>query len=438
MEVPTLTNASCVAIKPNARTVHRRELRGSVRCANALLAGLEKAGLSLGNINIDDLERKAVDRTGLQDFGDMQYREPLEKLLENVSRSPALPLAKVSMKEQISQHLKNRLLIEDYLARHPEIRTIELDRPVFIVGLPRTGTTMVQNALSLSSECHSPEFWWLKYPVPGHPNLAKSKVERLRRGRLLASLNSFVAPEQASIHNTHARSLEECWHLFFNRFTSLSYAFGCGLHDYGRWLLQHDMEPTYTEYGDQLKLMSAQFPGQRLVLKCVEHVWFLDSLFKVFPNARVVWTHRDPFDSVASYASYISVFLRVMYGSCDQKKTGQFVEDLFSQGVTRAMAVRETLGKEDQILDVYCCDLVNKPVETIASISEKFDLPFQANDVGKLKSWLSSQRKDAAGNHRYVASDFGLNRQRTHTRFADYMDRFDVGSSSRGRGESLE
>jgi hypothetical protein len=337
------------------------------------------------------------------------------------------------MKDQISQHLKNRLLIEDYLARHPEVKAIHLDRPVFIVGLPRTGTTMVQNALNLSSECHSPEFWWLKYPVPTHSNLEKSKAQRRQRGRFLASLNSFVAPEQASIHNIHAQSLEECWHLFFNRFTSLSYAFGCGLHDYGRWLLQSDMDPTYEEYNDQLKLLSAQFPEKRLILKCVEHVWFLDSLFKVFPDARVVWTHRDPFDSLASYASYISVFLRVMYGTCDQEKTGRFVDELFFQGVERAMAARDVLGKEDQILDVYCSDLINKPVETIAVISKKFELPFEKNDVDRLESWLSSSRRDAVGNHRYVGSDFGINRKNVHARYAGYMDRFGIDASSGGK-----
>jgi len=394
--------------------------------ANGLLAGLEKAGLSLGEINISQLENKARSRTGLDDFGNGSYLPPLENLLENVRTSSALPLAKLSVKDQVSQHLKNRLLIEDYLTRHPEIKSIQLDRPVFIIGLPRTGTTMVQNALNLKSGCHSPEFWWLKYPVPTHPNLAKSKSRRIQRGKFLAALNSFVAPEQAYIHNIGAQSLEECWHLFFNRFTSLSYAFGCGLHDYGRWLLENDMDPTYEEYSDQLKLLSAQFPNQRLILKCVEHVWFLDSLFKVFPDARVVWTHRDPFDSVASYASYISVFLRVMYGTCDKEKTGGFVEELFSKGVQRAMAVRESIGKEDQIIDVYCSDLVTKPVETIASISEKFDLSFGQTEVNQLESWLKSQRKDAAGNHRYVASDFGLNRQRVHTRFASYMDRFGI------------
>ena len=408
------------------KTVSQHQLRFSLRLINGVLRCVRPLGVSWERLDEEKLKREASRRTGLADFGADHHREPLLRLIDNVHQSPAEPLAQISVHEQLTQHLMNRLKITDFCRRHPAVGTIQIDRPIFIVGLPRTGTTMLQNLLSLHPQRHSPPFWWLKDPVPAYGDLARSDATRRRRIWFLAWLNNYAAPEQAKIHNIQADSVEECWHLFFNRFTSLSYGFGLGLHHYGRWLLQTSMLDTYQEYHRQLQLLQYQYRPETIVMKCVEHIWFLDSLFKTFPDARVIWAHRDPFASIASYASYISMYLRIMYGRCQRKKTGQYLHEMFLAGVNRGMAARFRLDKEAQIIDVHWHDLRNRPLEVVGAIADKFGLSHDVADVASMQNWLDADRSDAAGKHYYRAEDYGLNRSEVARDFAPYTDRFGI------------
>ena len=120
-----------------------------------------------------------------------------------------------------------------------------------------------------------------------------------------------------AVHEIRADSVEECWPLFSPTFAVLNYDLQSGFEDFGRWLLEHDMSGPYREYRRELQLLAHHRSTGNFVLKCPEHLWFLDALFEVFPDACVVWTHRDPLDSVASYSSLMSLNRRMIYGRFD-------------------------------------------------------------------------------------------------------------------------
>ena len=186
------------------------------------------------------------------------------------------------------------------------------------------------------------------------------------------------------------------------------------------------MTGPYAEYRRELQLLAHHRETGNFVLKCPEHLWFLDALFSVFPDALVAWTHRDPLASVASYCSLMSLNRRMLYGSFDPLEIGERISERFHTGVSRAMAVREELNREDQFFDVDFATLVTDPLTMVRSITQRFDLPFSQQDEQSVQNWLGTRRADSRGSHVYRADIYGLEPEPTRDRFRDYIERFNI------------
>ena len=156
------------------------------------------------------------------------------------------------------------------------------------------------------------------------------------------------------------------------------------------------------------------------------HVPELDALFDVFPDACVVWTHRDPLDSVASYSSLMSLNRRMLYGFFEPEDIGRRIESRFLTGVERAMEVRRKTNRESQFFDVDFASLVRDPKKIVEQICRKFDLPFDDVDRERVEEWLGTRRGDSRGSHIYRAETFGLEPGPLRERFSEYIDRFSI------------
>ena len=201
------------------------------------------------------------------------------------------------------------------------------------------------------------------------------------------------------------------------------------LAEYGRWLLDYDMTGPYRFYRQTLQLLAHRRGEARFLLKCPEHLWFVDSLLEVFPDARIVWTHRDPVASVASYCSLISLGQRMLYGRFDPLKLGQHIQSRFREGVERAMQARqraEALGKGDQFFDVDFTTLVRDPPAVVRQIKEWADMPHDKASEARVQRWMNTERGDKKGAHKYSAEVYGLDGHAIHREYADYIDRFDI------------
>lgn len=394
-----------------------------VKALDAALGLAERLGLT--RFDAPTILKAARRSTGLTDWGDESFLPRMHKLIESAHAKDLSALGRFAARSTFIQAVQNRLRVEDYIRRHPAVEDTPIRRPMFILGFPRTGTTLLQNLLSLTPGNRALRFWELTSPVPVHPDPRKDRARRLRTARNIIRLAYFIAPEQRYIHAVGVDSMEECWPLFFNDFAVLNYDIAMGFRGFGDWLMSTDMVPPYRYYRRQLQALAHQQPTEQFLLKCPEHLWFLDEIAEVFPDACIVWTHRDPVASTASYSSLSSLGRRLVYGEIRHHEIGSQTVDRFHLGVSRAMAARERLG-DDRVFDVPFHELVRDPLSMVRRIRAHFDLAHPPGADEKMAGFLADKRSDARGKHVYSPAQWGLEPGAVRDRFADYIDRFDI------------
>lgn len=378
-------------------------------------------GLSITDLDPDSVLAEARRKTGLEDWGSDRFLEPMRQMLSAVGQCDYTILGDVLFRGNAFRAVSHRLQIEAFFARHPEAEAIPVDRPVFVLGFPRTGTTLLQNLLALPDDRRALRFWELVNPAPLDADPEKDRTKRIALVERDLRWAARLGPEMAQMHDVRATTAEECWPLLSNSLTVLNSDVCHGLKPYGEWLLQHDMVHPYREYRRQLQMLLHRKSAHRLILKCPEHLWFLDALLEVFPDAGIVWTHRDPRACIASYCSMVSVARRLTMGKVDPLEVGAHVADRFLTGVTRAMAVRDRVG-DDHFIDVPLSELAADPVAVVRRIEDRFELPPAGEEL--LRGYLDQRRVDDPGAHRYSAEMFGLQAEDIRARFAAYIARF--------------
>ncbi len=359
-------------------------------------------------------------------MGDERFLVPMQKLMDQVEDFDRYtPLARGFIRGVCVRAVVHRLEIEQWFKDHPEADDIPIERPVFVLGFPRTGTTVLQNLLEQAPHRRALQFWETTSPVPLHEDLERDRAARIRRSDTDLKWAYRVVPEMAEIHEVTSTTAEECWPLLSNTFAVVNYDICHGLKPYGEWLMGYDMEWAYREYRRMLKMLLWRIPARQLVLKCPEHLWELEPLLKVFPDACIVWTHREPFDCVASYSSMISLSRRTLQGRIDPPQIGAHIADRFHRGVTRAMAARDAYGDESMFFDVDFKTLVQDRAGMVGKLEQHFGL--EPTDPTLLQRWLDQKRSDGRGKHRYDAAMWGLEEDAINAQFSDYMSRFGLG-----------
>ena len=407
-------------------TVTQLEYTPLFKAIDALLRGLDWLGMPFTQLDADKILREARRSTGLTDWGREDFIEPLRRLLETARGKDLSGIARFSTHQICVKAMQNRLWIEDYVRRHPEVEDIPIERPVFILGFPRTGTTLLQNLMSQTGTLRPLRFWELSSPVPAYEDRERDIRVRKSRASTIVKAAYFVAPEQRHIHQLGVETAEECWPLFFNAFQVMNYDLTADFRDFGDWMMGRDMVPAYTYYKRQLQILAHHTPTRHFLLKCPEHLWFVDALLKVFPDACVVWTHRDPVASVASYCSLSSLQRRMLYGHIDRPAIGAHIRDRFRIGVERAMTARREIADESRFFDVDFQQLVTDPIAMVHRIKGHFGIPHADGADATMQAWLDNGRKDKRGQHRYSAEQWGLDQGAIHAEYADYLERFSI------------
>jgi len=404
-------------------TVARTESPLHIKLLDFLVGLTRMLGLPFTHLERDQVLAHAKRRTGLSDWGDESFIDALDRLLATARSVDFTWLARAFTREICVKAVSNRLKARDYLARNPDARSLSLQRPVFILGFPRTGTTLLQNLLCLDPTYRALRFWELTTPVPLHEDPERDRRTRRTIAARLIRMSYLIAPEQRHIHEISADTFEECWPLFVPTFCVLNFDLQSAMTGYGDWLLTADMKRPYREYRSQLQILAHRAPPARYVLKCPEHLWFLDALMEVFPDACIVWTHRDPLASVASYCSLISLNRRMLYGRFEPAEIGAHIADRFRLGVERAMAARAEVSS-DRFYDVDFHALVADPGAVVQRIQRHFDLP--PVDPERVTRYLATERGDSRGKHRYSADRYGLDPDAVHAQFAPYIEKFGI------------
>ncbi len=384
-----------------------------VRLYNFFLLLLSKMRL------IDYAIKKNVFFKKLNDNTSVIIKNALSRFIDNVNTNDLNPATQLFIKGELNRTLSNRIKIANVLRDKPSLNTTDFLDPIFIIGLPRTGTTALQNFFSFLSDYRVLKLWELHYPtsrLEGFRAINKAKNQTKK----YSFLQNFSKPEQKYIHPVGVEHPDECFRLLFNSFTSIAISSALGLDNYEKWILETDMLGTYDEYKKQLIMLSQKPLKKQLVLKAPEHLWHLDSLLQVFPKARIIMTHRDPLKSIASYASMISMFRRTAYKKSNFGELGQYVTNVFEKGLSKAFLLRKENTLVNKIVDVHCNDIKNNPIEVLMKIDKAFKTNIKNKDLSNLNKRFNDQLLNYNCKHNYSYSKYGVNKKSIEKKFEFY------------------
>lgn len=379
----------------------------------------------------DELFAAATGETGLTDFGDDNFREGLSVLLKSYNEEAQMtPLGKQLVHSELVGDLTGRLKVVDQLKKNPAIRETSLKRPIFILGLPRTGTTTIHNMLQQNPDCQVLEYWLGVVPQSRPARELWDDNPDYQNIKEVLRLTYEADPGLRALHDISADSAGECRFVFRHLFMDDSYDHNSYLPSYRKWFDQQSMEPVYEWYRDVLKLI--QYPNdgdRRWILKYPPHFRCLKEIFTVFPDACIIQTHRDPTAVLPSFASLLTHFSSLYEENVDPKNVGAFVENHWKTRIAKGMKDREELNREGQFYDVQFDQVLSDPVATVTEALCYFDAEDSAEGIEAMTAWHQSHPPERHGKHGYAPEDFGMNEQALSDAFVAYRERFKVPSA---------
>jgi len=387
----------------------------------------DQAGLDLMEPNFDAIVAKSERRVGSSDWGSDDFLERLRSAVEVVEADTRLTMmGRIGASVIYNWHAANRLRIVDYVKRRPHIPEIEIEKPIFIVGWYRTATTNLHNLLSLDANHRVPFCWELCYPLPQHPNPETDRRQRIRRTSQKWILADLVGPDQKYAHELRADGPEECFFMLANSALFVQQIMGMLGYTYARNLLTTDVSGAYDDLRLQYQILHDQRPGKRWIMKCPLHMWFLDDLMNVFPDAQIIHTHRAAAEAIPSVCSLSAIMSKPIAADFDPVRHGEFFREYCRSGIDRAMDSRTRISP-DQILDIRLTDLSHDPVATVRRVYDQFGLAWDDAIPDRIKAHLEAEelhKKQLGHRHAYTPEQFGLSADALSREFADYESDF--------------
>ena len=389
-----------------------------IRMLNKCGGAIEKAGLKSKLVTAATLIEKAKRRSQLDDFGAPDFSEPLSRLLESCHREARLNvIGKLALKNDVVRILSNRLFLAHDRQRYPEIAKQEIREPVFIVGLPRSGTTLLHTLLAADPAHRVPLTWEIMSPSP--PD-APDRQQRIRSANRDLAMLRWLAPTFESVHATGAELPQECVSLISPTFMSDQFDTMYNIPSYRAWFFRQDLRPGYEFHRRFLQHLQFRRSAERWILKAPAHMFFAPALLSIYPDAKFVQLHRDPIDAVASVSSLVTILRRVFSDSIDPIQVGQDAMVYWSDALKTFLQARDQLPA-DRVCDLYYDDVRRDPIVATQRIYEHFDWKFAPEVEQKMRATLAEQNSRNNGVHRYNAAYFQL---KGTNGFADYCERF--------------
>ncbi len=397
---------------------------------NALGQNLGDDGRSLVSLDETALLRAATDATGLEDFGDSWFREPLGVLLRSFEDEAKLTLlGRLLARSDVQRILENRLRIEDHVARHPEIHDETIEAPLVVTGLGRAGTTFLHELLAQDPDNRVPMLWEMMYSVPPPEPETYETDSRIAASDREISLMDEIVPAFPSMQEVAGDLPNECIFLLAHQLTTDKFIGEFDIPSYMGWTSFNDIGPAYAYHAKLLRLLQSRHRRKRWALKAPSHLHLLPTLFATYPDARVVIPHRDPLRVLGSLTNLMASLRWMRSDHVDY------------DGVVAAMSFgshyqMENLSKlrddgtipHDQIFDVRYADLVADPIATVTKIYAQFEIPFTSEFESRLRARLASRPREKRAAHEYSFEDTGLDLTEERAKHTAYQARYDVPS----------
>jgi len=368
-------------------------------------------------------------KAGRARFEDESFREPLARLLDSLDREAGLSaVGRATQHARIVESLVMRHVLEQHEAQHPEIRREEIAAPLVIVGLARTGTTMLHRLLSADPGLYAARWWEVRFPAPFPHSSGRAPDPRIAEAHAQVAWILANQPVLAAIHPWDAEGPDEEIMLMEHSFLSHVPESGANVPAYRAWLDRQDLRPGYAFLRRLLQFLQWQKrrrgeTAERWVLKTPMHLGYLDVLFDTFPGAHVIQTHRDPLETIPSVASMYLALWGLGAEHPDPLEVGRQCLDRYAGALRRCLAVRERLPAE-RFVDVSYREVARDPLGAVRRIYAAAGRKLGPEAEASMKGWVAKNPREHRPPHEYTMETFGYTREAIEREFAAYRARF--------------
>jgi Sulfotransferase family len=372
----------------------------------------------------EDLVAQARRREGTADFGDTPFAEALEVLLRSCREEADLGLfGRFALRWDSIRFLSNLLRLRAEERRRPEILDLPVERPILIAGLPRSGTTFLHSLLAEDPANLVPRVWQLIHPYPARAGADRRVQQVSRQLRMFA----WLAPEFRRLHPIAAASPQECSEITAHVFASLRFDTTYRIPSYRLWLDAAGHRDAYWFHRRFLQHLQYQAGGSgRWVLKCPDHIFALPAIAEVYPDARIVFVHRDPLAVLLSVARLTGVLRRPFTRRIDRFEIGREDSERWHSAAELMIAAATRPPFAEPILHVHYTDLVGDPLGVVAAIYRHFGIELKPRAAEAIRRLVAAKPDGGYRTRRYRFAEHGLDGPRERERFARYMAHFGI------------
>jgi len=403
-----------------------------VRLFNGFGALLEKSRIPPTRLFASDLIESAKRRSSLDDFGEGDFSEALSRLLESCQDEGRLNLiGRIALKTDVLETLCVRLQMERDRQLYPDITRQEIREPLFIVGLPRSGTSVLHRLLAADPAHRSPLMWEVRSPSPPTRDDEKRRIQRATQS---CNFFNWLAPTFRYVHTVGAEIPQECVSLMTPTFLSDQFDAMYYIPSYRTWFFRQDLRPAYKYHRRFLQHLQFRRTARRWILKAPTHMFALPALLSIYPDARFVQTHRTPVDAMASVSSLMTILRSAFSDAVDPFIVCREAIDYWSETMDKFLHERDRLA-DNRTCDIQYEEIRREPIRAVRRIYEFFGWSLSPEAEQNMRTLIANQAKRQSANHRYNLSQFGANAEDVLSAFATYCERFQLSQLAHVRHE---
>ncbi len=396
-----------------------------LRALNAVGSALERVGVKPG-LSPEAIVADAIKAAGSSDLGGDSYREPLERLTDSLENESNLStFGRIAVRKMITSQLTTRIRLQEWTKAHPEAADEEIRRPWIILGLPRTGTSILSILLGLDPMVRPLRQWEGRSIVP--PSTLATRYDDPRIAESNAQMEGLhkLNPAIRAMHPMGAMLAEECIPLMMLDLRCLGVETQALVPSYGKWLQGCDMTPAYVQHKKALQALQVGQPTETWSLKTPNHLWCLETLLEFYPDARLIWTHRDPGPVTTSVTSLNSTMQGIFTRHVDPVAVGVEWLGKLQHAIRCGMAYDAT-AETGWCVHVHYSDMMRDPLGTMRKIYRHFDEEPSNLHERRIEAWLREKPQTEFGRHAYDPRDFGWTYDGLAEIWKDYVERYDI------------
>ena len=380
------------------------------------------------SLEADAIVEAAAKKAKSDEFGPAGFEERLQHIVAEIREHAGLHwIGRLAARQSLEGILQSRFEVYGNRARNPEIAGGPIEKPVFIVGLARTGTTILYNLLAEDPVNRAPISWEVQYPDPPPDEAAFTGDPRIEKARKYFGQMSEIAPAVQSIHEIGAELPQECMPFMAHTLLTPQPWWIYNIPRYQSWVDEQSAAPAYAHHRVFLEHLQSRFMRKRWVLKSPIHLATLGHLLDEYPDARIIFTHRDPAKIVPSVASLFYTIGGIATDSLSPEAAGRDHLEWWDKAINHAMEVRKAHpDKAHQFFDIQFEEVVEDPIAALRRAYEALDLGWTSEAETRMRAFIAGNPRGQHGTHKYTLEDFGLQLGEIRERFGAYCDAYDV------------